>query len=76
MEEFGFKNAVEYLRGAQKLTGGGEGILTFIRKNGDTLFYNPTTNEFAVLAKDGQTIRSYFKPEEGLEYWLRQTGGH
>lgn len=74
MDEFSFKNADEYLQGAQKLTSGGEGILTFTRKGGDTLFYNPTTNEFAALAKGGEIIRTYFKPEQGLEYWRRITG--
>jgi hypothetical protein len=53
---------------------GGEGIQTFVRANGDTLFYNPSTNEFAVLSKEN-IIRTYFKPVEGLLYWLRQTGG-
>jgi len=71
--EFGYKTPIEYLRGAQRLTAGGEGIQTFVRANGDTLFYNPSTNEFAVLSKEN-IIRTYFKPVEGLLYWLRQTG--
>ena len=58
--EFEYQNAVQYLRGAQQLTQGGEGILQLTRKNGDTLFYKPATNEFAVLAQDGKTIRTYF----------------
>ncbi len=72
--EFGYTSKNEYLQGAQNLTQGGKDILTFTRQNGDTLFYNPNTNEFAVLAKDGQTIRTYFKPVDGMQYWLDQTG--
>jgi RHS repeat-associated protein len=69
--EFGFQTAAEYLRGAQKLTEGGPGIETFIRANGDTLFYKTTTNEFAVL-RPNNIIRTYFKPIEGFDYWLGQ----
>lgn len=70
----GHTNSVEYLRGAQSLTRGGPGIATFVRKSGDTLFYRSSTNEFAVLSHDN-IIRTYFKPDDGLDYWLRETGG-
>jgi RHS repeat-associated protein len=76
MDQFNYKTAVEYLRGAQTLTGGIKGTFKFIRSNGDTLFYNPATNEFAVLASDGRTIRTYFKPEDGIAYWQHMTGGN
>lgn len=71
--EFGYKTAVEYLRGANALIRGGEGVQTFVRAGGDRLFYREATNEFAVLARDGQTIRTYFKPRDGAQYWLDQT---
>ncbi|NPA72496.1 MAG: hypothetical protein GXO35_06675 [Gammaproteobacteria bacterium] len=51
--EFGYKTPSEYLIGAQKLTSGGEEILTYIRPGGGKLFYNPSTNEFAILSKEG-----------------------
>jgi len=70
--EFGAKNAVEYLKGANKLIKGGDGIETAIRKNGDKLFYRSATNEFAVVTKDGKTIRTYFKPHDGRDYFLDQ----
>jgi hypothetical protein len=70
--EVGAKNAVEYLRGANELIRGGKGVETFVRKNGDKLFYRKSTNEFGVLAKDGKTIRTYFKPKEGERYFLAQ----
>jgi hypothetical protein len=72
--EFGYRTVAQYLRGAQQLVRGGKGIQTFTRANGDKLFYNPATNEFAVLSRDG-IIRTYFKPTDGINYWLRQIGG-
>lgn len=71
--EFGYQTADEYLQGARSLTGGGTGIETFTRANGDKLFYNTATNEFGVMSKDG-IIRTYFKPVEGVDYWLSQIG--
>jgi hypothetical protein len=71
--EFGYKTPEAYREGARSLTKGGPGIDTFVRPNGDTLFYNRSTNEFGVLTRDG-VIRTYFRPVEGLEYWLGQIG--
>jgi hypothetical protein len=51
---------------------GGE-ILGAMRPGGDMLRYNVRTNEFAVGAADG-TIRTLFRPQEGIEYWFGQLG--
>jgi pyocin large subunit-like protein len=48
-----------------------KGTLTFTRKNGDTLFYDPKANVFAVASKDGAP-RTMFKPDDGLSYWEEQ----
>lgn len=69
--ELGAKNAEEYLRGAQKLAEGGEGVASTVRANGDRLFYKEATNEFTVVNKDG-TIRTYFQPKEGVDFWQDQ----
>ena len=65
--EFGYTNESEYLKGAQDFIGtkGNEGVLSKIRANGDTVIYNPNTNEFAVVTKDG-TIVTYFKPDTAI----------
>jgi RHS repeat-associated protein len=62
--EFGYTNESEYLKGAQDFieTKGNEGVLSNVRTNGDTIIYNPNTNEFAVVSKDG-TISTYFRPD-------------
>lgn len=55
-----------------------EGTLTKVRKNGDTLYYNPSTNIFAIKNADG-TPRTMFKPnpadhgyKTNLEYFNAQ----
>lgn len=47
------------------------GTLTKARNNGDTLFYNPDSNTFAVRASNGAP-RTFFKPDNGMGYWERQ----
>jgi pyocin large subunit-like protein len=47
------------------------GTLTLTRANGDTLFYDPKGNVFAVANKDGAP-RTMFKPDEGRAYWDKQ----
>ena len=49
----------------------GDDILTKTRKNGDTVYYNKATSEFAVKTKDG-FLRTFFKPKGGIEYFNRQ----
>jgi hypothetical protein len=73
--EFDYTTSTEYLWGAQRLTDGGSGILEYTRPlDGAKLFYNPTTNEFGILAKNDKTIYTYFKPVRKYQYWVDQTG--
>lgn len=71
--EFGYKNSVEYLKGARDLVGR-EGVETFTRTNGDRLFYDAARNEFAAMKPDG-VLRTYFRPKNGSSFWQGQTGG-
>ena len=48
-----------------------KGTLTLVRPNGDTLFYNPKDNVFAVATRSGAP-RTLFKPDNGPEYWQEQ----
>lgn len=72
-KEFGNLSKEEYLRRAQELVTSQPGgdILVKKRSNGDRLFYNKRTNEFAVLTEDG-IIRTFFKPRDGFDYFRRQ----
>jgi pyocin large subunit-like protein len=72
-KEFGSISKEEYLQRAQELVTSPPGgdILVKTRSNGDRLFYNKRTNEFAVLTEDG-IIRTFFKPKDGIDYFRRQ----
>jgi pyocin large subunit-like protein len=49
----------------------GGNILTKLRANGDMLFFDKATGDFAVKSSEG-IIRTLFKPTNGLEYFLKQ----
>jgi hypothetical protein len=72
--EFGYTSAGEYLAGGRAVAGeavaGAPGISTKVRGT-DTLIYKAATNEFLVVAKNN-VIRTYFKPVEGVTYFLNQ----
>ena len=42
-----------------------------VRANGDKLYYDPRSNVFAVVDKQGAP-RTMFKPREGMAYWTQQ----
>lgn len=70
--EFGDISKEEYLSRAQNFVDNPpSSVLTKTEEDGDTLFYNEDTNEFAVKSKDGY-IRTYFKPSDGINYFNRQ----
>jgi len=71
-KEFGNITEDEYLALAQQLVGNpGSSVLTKKDSDGNTLFYDPDTNEFAVLSDDGY-IRTFFKPSGGQSYYDKQ----
>ena len=47
------------------------GTQTLKRTNGDTLFYDPKGNVFAVMTKQGAP-RTMFRPDNGAAYWQKQ----
>jgi len=47
------------------------GTQTLKRTNGDTLFYDPKGNVFAVMTKAGAP-RTMFRPDNGADYWRQQ----
>lgn len=71
--EYGNITKEQYLKKAQEFVSSmpGEDILTKTRLNGDILYYNKLTNDFAVKTKDG-IIRTFFKPTNGINYFNRQ----
>lgn len=66
------QNAKQYAEGAKNfLTNPPKGTLTKPNSRGDTLRYDPSTNTFGVLGKDGAP-RTMFRPKDGMDYWNRQ----
>ncbi len=71
-EAFGSKTVDQFILKAHAFVGHPpKGTLTLTRKNGDTLFYDPKANVFAVASKDGAP-RTMFKPDDGMDYWEKQ----
>ena len=79
----GLKTSAAYEKAASSFLSGkaGRGVLQGTREGGDIVRFNPKTNEFGVLSKDGN-IRTYFKPDpkehgltDNLEYYKRALRG-
>ena len=67
-----FRNAEEYLKGAQNFfKRESDDIIQYTRKNGDIIRYDTKNNIFGVITEDG-TIKTMFKPKEGMEYFKTQ----
>lgn len=67
--EFGNISQEQYLAMANALINDPDALTK--SDDGDTLFYDKYENEFAVLSGDGY-IRTFFKPDDGIDYWNRQ----
>lgn len=66
------QNAKQYAERAKDfLTNPPKGTLSKTNDRGDTLRYDPSTNTFGVLSKDGAP-RTMFRPQNGMDYWNRQ----
>jgi filamentous hemagglutinin len=65
--DFGAISPSEYERMASDILrqSNPEVALEKIRKNGDIVRYNPSTEEFGILSKDG-VIRTYYKPDPSV----------
>ncbi|WP_395652340.1 S-type pyocin family protein [Brevundimonas sp.] len=69
---FGARSPEDYLARIKTFTETPpSGVDTVKRPNGDTLFYQASTNTFAVVSRDG-TPRTMFKPDDGATYWAEQ----
>lgn len=67
-----YRTAGEYIEAAQAfLARPPPGTLKKSRPNGDRLFYDPSTNTFAVGTATGAP-RTMFRPTSGRAYWDRQ----
>ncbi len=69
---FSAKSADDYIAKAHAFVDSPpRGVQSAVRANGDTLYYDPKSNVFAVVDKQGAP-RTMFKPREGMAYWTQQ----
>lgn len=69
--EFGYSTAQEYLDGANKVISSPDALHKTEKEDGDDVYFLESTGEFVVVSTDGY-IRTYFKPDDGIDYFNRQ----
>lgn len=70
-DEFDYASAEEYLEGACRVINDENALHKTEAEDGDDVYYLESTNEFVVVSTDGY-IRTYFKPNDGIDYFNRQ----
>ncbi|WP_170565662.1 RHS repeat-associated core domain-containing protein [Ruegeria atlantica] len=67
-----YSNAAQYTQAARSFVSNPpKGTQSKVRPNGDTMYYNPNTNTFAVATPSGAP-RTMFRPSAGRSYWENQ----
>ena len=70
-KEFNYATKEEYLAGANKVVSSSSALHKTEAEDGDDVYYIEETNEVVIVSTDGY-IRTYFKPEDGIDYYNRQ----
>jgi len=71
-KEMGFTSAAEYEKAAAKVVADSDALHKTEKEDGDDVYYLEATNEFVIVSKDTGYIRTYFKPDDGIDYFNRQ----
>jgi pyocin large subunit-like protein len=69
--EMGFSSAEAYEDAAEAVVQNSSVLHKMEAEDGDDVYYLQESNEFVVVSPDGY-IRTYFCPEDGIEYYNRQ----
>lgn len=69
--EFGYKSKEEYLKGANEVINSPTSKQKTEAEDGDEIYYDEEKNEIVFVSTDGY-IRTYFKPNDGINYYNRQ----
>lgn len=69
--EFGYTTKEQYLQGAIKVIENPASLKRVEKEDGDYVYYLQSTNEIVFVSPTG-TIRTYFKPTDGIAYFNRQ----
>lgn len=67
----GFASAEEYEDAASDVVNSEDALYKTEKEDGDHVYYIEETNEIVVVSVDGY-IRTYFNPDDGIEYFERQ----
>lgn len=70
-KEMGFTDAKSYEEAASKVVENRKSLHKTDAEDGDDVYYLESTNEIVIVSSDGY-IRTYFCPEDGIEYYNRQ----
>lgn len=73
IDKYGNISISEYIALANELVNAKDtdGIERIVRSDESTAIYRFSTNDFLVITKDGY-IRTFFKPDDGEEYWREE----
>lgn len=69
--EMGYEDEESYVEGANRVIASPDALHKLEKEDGDDVYYLEETNEFVILSTKGY-IRTYFQPEDGLDYYNRQ----
>ena len=69
--EFGYTTKEQYLQGAIEVIENPSSLKKTEAEDGDYVYYLQSTNEIVFVSPTG-TIRTYFKPDDGIAYFNRQ----
>lgn len=69
--EMGFSSALEYEAAAVSVVENADALHKTEEEDGDDVYYLERTNEFVIVSTDG-FIRTYFNPDDGIDYYNRQ----
>lgn len=69
--ELGYTTKEDYLTGANKVIASSDSLHKQEAEDGDDIYFLKSTGELVIVSTDGY-IRTYFKPEDGIEYFSRQ----
>lgn len=70
-KDMGFPSAEVYEQAAATVVMNASALHKTEAEDGDDVYYLESTNEFVIVSTDGY-IRTYFKPDAGIDYYNRQ----
>lgn len=70
-KDMGFSSPEEYESAANRVLEDEDVLHKQEKEDGDDVYYLEETNEFVVISTDGY-IRTYFFPDDGIDYFNRQ----